>query len=75
MRDITEFVNRALPLPERGCLSKARFDSRPEARTLLRHGRHSDGSTQPYHCRTCGWWHLGHRRQTNRNRAGYALAA
>jgi hypothetical protein len=75
MRDITEFVNRALSLPERGCLSKARFDSQREARNLVRHGRHSDGSVEPYHCRICDYWHLGHRRQTNRHRHGYAIAA
>jgi hypothetical protein len=75
MRDITVFLNRALPLPERGCLSKARFESRREARSFVRQARHCDGSLAPYHCRLCDYWHLGHRRPTNRYRSGYVLAA
>ena len=49
---------------ERGCTSKISFTSRREARTRSRHGRHMDGSLQPYRCVTCGAWHLGHRRGT-----------
>ena len=56
-------VNRELPLVERACTSKAGFVSRAEARALLRHGRHVDGSMDPYRCRFCELWHLGHRRR------------
>ena len=56
-------VNRDLPLIERACTSKAGFVSRAEARSLLRHGRHVDGSMDPYRCRFCELWHLGHRRR------------
>jgi hypothetical protein len=60
--DYRRFINRDLPLLERGCTSKAAFESRREARSLARQGRRSDGRSHPYHCRTCGSWHLGHRR-------------
>lgn len=43
--------------------SKAAFVSRGEARTLTRHGRFGHGSLEPYHCRHCGMWHLGHHRR------------
>lgn len=58
-----EFINRDLPLIERGCTSKAAFVSRREARSWVRNGRRSDGSLDPYRCRICGLWHLGHRRR------------
>ncbi|MBA3688766.1 MAG: hypothetical protein H0W81_08065 [Chloroflexi bacterium] len=57
-----QFINRDIPLTERGCTSKAIFLSRSEARTSARRNRRNDGSLHPYHCRTCNWWHLGHRR-------------
>lgn len=57
------FINRDLPLVERGCTSKAVFQSRREARSWVTHGRRSDGRLDPYHCRNCGLWHLGHRRR------------
>jgi hypothetical protein len=61
--DYRQFVNRDLPLPERGCSSKAVFITRSEAKHLARHGRHSDGTLRPYRCRRCAGWHLGHRRR------------
>jgi hypothetical protein len=57
-----QFINRDLPMGERGCTSKAVFLSRSEARSYTRRNRRNDGSTHPYHCRSCDWWHLGHRR-------------
>ena len=46
---------------ERSCSSKVPFDSRREAVSRVRHGRHQDGTLHPYHCAFCGAWHLGHR--------------
>lgn len=54
---------------ERSCLSKARFDSRREARSLARHGRHSNGQLDAYHCPNCKGWHLGHNRSPKARRA------
>lgn len=61
--DYRQFINRDLPRIERGCTSKVVFDSRREARSWVRHGRRSDGTTAPYHCGACGSWHVGHRRR------------
>jgi len=60
--DYRQFINRNLPLLERGCTSKALFTSRREARSLVRNGRRSSGALKPYHCRSCRGWHLGHPR-------------
>lgn len=60
--DYRLFVNRSLPLQERGCTSKSYFVSRGEAKAVLRSGRHSFSGLQPYRCRYCDGWHLGHRR-------------
>ena len=60
--DYHQFINRDLPYLERGCTSKALFTSRREARSLVRNGRRSNGALKAYHCRSCGGWHLGHRR-------------
>jgi hypothetical protein len=62
LADYRMFIDRDLPLIERGCTSKVAFESRRAARSRSRHGRHQDGSLAPYHCRYCGAWHLGHRR-------------
>jgi hypothetical protein len=61
--DYHQFINRNLPLVERGCSSKALFVSRREAQNLARNGRRADGRVHPYRCRTCDGWHLGHRRR------------
>ena len=58
-----DLIDRRIPLVERGCTSKAAYDSRREAKNRARHGRHMDGSLRPYHCDHCGAWHLGHRRR------------
>ena len=60
--DYHQFINRDLPMWERACTSKARFDSRAEARSLARHGRGMSGGLDSYHCQRCDGWHLGHRR-------------
>jgi len=60
--DYRQFINRDLPLAERGCTSKALYISRREAQASCRRHRHNDGSLHPYHCRYCDGWHLGHRR-------------
>lgn len=57
-----ELVDRRLPPVERGCLSKVRYSSQREARAVVRHGRHQDGSLKPYRCDFCAEWHLGHSR-------------
>jgi len=57
-----QLINRDLPRVDRGCTSKAVYISRQEARAYARRNRHSDGSVHPYHCRSCDWWQLGHRR-------------
>jgi len=62
--DYRAFINRNLPLVERGCTSKAVYFSRREARSTGRHGKSQDGSLRPYHCRWCDRWHLGHARRT-----------
>jgi hypothetical protein len=59
------FINRNLPLVERGCTSKAMYVSRSEAKSVLRHGRRQDGTLKPYRCEFCPGWHLGHRRRTH----------
>ena len=60
--DYRQFINRNLPLLERGCTSKALFTSRREARSLVHNGRRSYGVLKAYHCWSCGGWHLGHPR-------------
>jgi hypothetical protein len=73
--DYRRFINRDLPLIERGCTSKAAFVSRREARSLVRSGRRSDGSLDPYHCGVCGHWHLGHRRRRSHRSSNTRRAA
>jgi hypothetical protein len=58
-----QFINRNLPMQERGCTSKAVYLSRREARSLVRHGRRGHAGLHPYRCRFCGSWHLGHARR------------
>jgi hypothetical protein len=58
--DYRQFVNQALTREQRGCLSKAVFESRREARSIARNGRRSNGQLKPYSCAYCGRWHLGH---------------
>jgi hypothetical protein len=57
-----ELIDRQVPFEERACLSKVRYSSRREARSLVRHGRRQDGTLEPYRCQFCGEWHLGHGR-------------
>lgn len=57
-----ELIDRRLPLVERGCTSKSAYASRREANSIVRHGRHMDGTLRPYRCGLCESWHLGHRR-------------
>jgi hypothetical protein len=57
------FINRDLPLLDRGCTSKAVFVSRREARSLANHGRRMGPGLLPYRCRYCTGWHLGHWRR------------
>lgn len=64
-----EFVNTDYRGVERSCLAKARYDSRREARALVEHGRRSNGQLEPYHCQSCSYWHLGHRRSSKSRRA------
>ena len=54
------FINRELPLRERGCDSKVPFASRREAKAFARFTRRGDGALKPYHCRWADHWHLGH---------------
>ena len=63
--DYRTLINRDLPLVDRGCTSKAAYLTQREARFASRHGRHSNGQLQAYHCRHCSHWHLGHRRRTH----------
>ena len=58
-----QFINRDLPLVERGCTSKALFITRAEAKSSSRRNRRDDGSVRPYRCRYCDGWHLGHGRR------------
>ncbi|HJW21517.1 MAG TPA: hypothetical protein VJ506_03720 [Candidatus Limnocylindrales bacterium] len=58
--DYRLLINRDLPFMQRGCSSKVGFVSRREARTAVRRGRHGNPQLDPYHCRWCGLWHLGH---------------
>ena len=61
--DYRQFINRDLPLIERGCTSKAVFLSQREARSVARYGHVGRGQLDPYHCGHCDGWHLGHRRR------------
>ena len=58
--DYRMLINRDLPIEERACTSKVWFVTRTEARQVARHGRRSNGRLESYHCRNCGYWHLGH---------------
>jgi hypothetical protein len=69
MGTYAEFVDNDYDGIERSCLARARYDSRREARALVEHGRRSNGQLQPYHCKTCYSWHLGHRRSPKSRRA------
>jgi hypothetical protein len=64
--DYRQFINRDLPLVERGCTSKISFESRREAKNVSRRGG-GDGRLRPYHCAHCESWHLGHPRQRHRS--------
>ncbi|HEX6475067.1 MAG TPA: hypothetical protein VF114_08300 [Candidatus Limnocylindria bacterium] len=57
-----QYINRNLPVQERGCTSKAVYVSRREAKSIARHGRRGYAGLHPYRCRWCDGWHLGHRR-------------
>ena len=70
-----ELIDRQVPFEERACLSKVRYASRREARTLSRHGRRQDGTLEPYRCRFCGEWHLGHSRHGAARRIARRMAA
>ena len=61
--DYRQFINRDLPILERGCTSKAMFMSRAEARATARGSRIGGGQLHPYHCWNCDGWHLGHHRR------------
>jgi hypothetical protein len=63
--DYRQFINRDLPLVERGCTSKVAFESRREA-GVVSHRAGGNGRLRPYHCRNCEGWHLGHSRQRHR---------
>ncbi len=63
--DYHQFINRDLPIRERACTSKAAFVTRAEARSMARHGRHSNGQLEPYRCWFCDLWHLGHPRRAH----------
>ena len=69
MGTYTELVETNYGGIDRRCLAKARFDSRGEARATVRHGRHSNGQLEPYHCPDCSYWHLGHGRSPKARRA------
>jgi hypothetical protein len=60
-----QYINRNLPLQERGCGSKAVYVSRREARSMVRHGRQSYAGLHPNKCRWCFGWHLGHARRAH----------
>ena len=58
MKQYLSFINRDLPLREKACLSKIPYVSRREAVTTTRRQE----SVKPYHCWSCGLWHVGHQR-------------
>jgi hypothetical protein len=60
-----QFINRNLPMQERGCTSKAVYLSRGEAKSLVRNGRRGYAGLKPYRCRWCSGWHLGHPRRAH----------
>jgi hypothetical protein len=55
-----QFINRNLPMQDRGCTSKAVYVSRREAQGLVR--RRGFAGLKPYRCHWCDGWHLGHAR-------------
>jgi hypothetical protein len=60
-----QFINRNLPMQERGCTSKAVYLTRREAKSLVRNGRRGYAGLKPYRCRWCSGWHLGHPRRAH----------
>ena len=60
-----QFINRNLPLQDRGCSSKAVYVTRSEAKSLVRHGRRGYAGLKPYRCPWCEGWHLGHPKRTH----------
>ena len=69
MGTYTECVETNYGGVQRSCMSKARFESRREARSLARNGRRSNGQLDAYHCQNCSYWHLGHNRSPKSRRA------
>jgi len=68
--DYRLFINRDLPMRDRGCGSKVAYGSRREARALQRRGRAGYVGLRPYRCRFCGHWHLGHHRSPRGRTSG-----
>jgi len=67
MDSYRRFINRDLPWVERSCTSKAPFRSRSEARSYIRSGFLTAGSSlRAYRCPFEDHWHLGHRRCRHR---------
>lgn len=46
--------------------AKIAFHTRADAKRAARHVKTQTGRMRPYHCETCGFWHLGHMPQSVR---------
>ena len=58
-----QFINRDLPIQDRGCTSKALYLSRREASNFVR--RRGFSGLRPYRCWFCSGWHLGHAKRAH----------
>lgn len=56
------YVNRDLPPMDRGCVSKAPFVSRGEAKQAVKAAAKHGISLKPYHCRYFDHWHVSSRK-------------
>jgi hypothetical protein len=63
----THAASQAEPSVVRGCTGKKAYASWQEANVALRlHGYR----LEPYRCRTCRQWHIGHQAHSRKRRGG-----
>lgn len=58
--DTLTFLNRWGMRTNKGCTLKKQYETKAEARKILNSGVPERKGLEPYHCRECGFWHLGH---------------
>jgi hypothetical protein len=61
-------------LRRKACKTKVKFYSERDAGISCRTYRVKYGENlEPYHCKICGWWHIGHSRDFSYQRIDAAL--